>query len=139
MPKLIMLYDLPSDPNNPSGPTIKEENLQKKHNIPIGTLVEVKYDIWFGNGACGKTHARLWVIDHNRDCDRTPLYILADKTRQDLEEVFHIDFSKESWSMKARSYCNILTSGHSEDSLKIVNVTQEIKEGYDALEWEDEQ
>lgn len=54
-----------------------DRNLAIGHNIPIGTLVEVKYDEWHGRGACSKVHARLWVIWHTRDCDGTPLYSLG--------------------------------------------------------------
>lgn len=60
-----------------NGKTIRENNLEKTHDIPIGTLVEVKFDEWHGNGACEKTHARLWVVSHDRDCDGTPLYSLS--------------------------------------------------------------
>jgi hypothetical protein len=60
-----------------NGKTIRENNLEKTHDIPIGTLVEVKYDEWYGDGACEKVHARLWVIGHSRDCDGTPLYNLS--------------------------------------------------------------
>lgn len=139
MPTIIMLHDLPADPDNPDGLTIKEENFKRKHNIPIGTLVEVKYDTWFGNGACSKVHARLWVIDHNRDCDGTPLYTLADIEREALETVFNISFESDShdWAINAKRWCNILTSGHSEDSLKIIEITSKIKEGYNALEWKE--
>ena len=55
---------------NPStGKTYRQENLEKEHAIPIGTLVEARWDTWFGGGACWKVHARLWVVSHDRDCD----------------------------------------------------------------------
>ncbi len=61
-----------------SGKTYKELNLEKIHNIPIGTLVEItSEDIDHG--------IRLHGIDHSRDCDGSPLYILgiADNTYWD--------------------------------------------------------
>lgn len=46
--------------------TYREENAEKTHSIPIGSLVE---DI--------DTGVRLFVVYHARDCDLTPLYTLA--------------------------------------------------------------
>ncbi len=54
-----------------------KSNMAMEHNIPVGTLVEVKYDIWHSDGACSKVHARLWVIAHIRATDGTPLYTLG--------------------------------------------------------------
>ena len=60
-----------------NGKTIRENNLETIHRIPIGSLVEVKFNSWFSDGACWKVHARLWVVHHSRDCDGTPLYTLS--------------------------------------------------------------
>ena len=39
------------DMKNPeTGKTYRQENLEKQHQIPIGTLVEVRFDDWFGAG-----------------------------------------------------------------------------------------
>ncbi len=43
----------------------KKINAEKKHSIPIGSLVELP------NGA------RLFVVDYRRDCDQSPLYCLS--------------------------------------------------------------
>jgi hypothetical protein len=56
-----------------SGKTWKEENLEKTHNIPIGSLVEVKRSEY--SDPC--EGVRLHVITHGRDCDGTPLYWLG--------------------------------------------------------------
>lgn len=48
-----------------NGKTIRENNLQRQHAIPVGTLVEAS------------SGARLFVARHCRDCDGTPLYGLA--------------------------------------------------------------
>ena len=74
----INVADLP-DPNS-DGKTYRETNAEREHSIPIGSLVEVKYDEWHGDGACEKIHARLWVVRHDRDCDMTPLYSLSSLT-----------------------------------------------------------
>ncbi len=91
-----------------NGKTIKENNLAIKHKIPIGSLVEVKFDEWFGDGACWKVQARLFVDAHTRDCDGTPLYTLR--------------------SSYQRFY------GFGEQGLKPIEVTTEISRGEDALE-----
>jgi hypothetical protein len=56
-----------------SGKTWREENLEKEHTIPIGSLVELGDPEYpdFRDGL------RLHVIDHGRDCDGTPLYTLG--------------------------------------------------------------
>ena len=92
--------------------TIKENNLEKRHNIPIDSLVEVKFDDWFGGGACWKVHARLWVDAHTRDCDGTPLYTLCSSYQK-----FH---------------------GFSEESLTLIKITDELVYGTGALEWGNE-
>jgi len=64
MIKVVNIADLP-DPSNPDGRTYRVVNSEKRHNINIGSLVEL------GNGC------RLLVVKHTRDCDMTPLYSLA--------------------------------------------------------------
>lgn len=104
--RIILLHDM----LEANGKTIKENNLEEKHSIPIDTLVEVKFNSWFGDGACWKVHARLWVDSHTRDCDGTPLYTL-------------------------RSNCDKFY-GFNESSLTPVKVTPELIYGEGALEWE---
>ena len=55
-----------------NGKTVRENNQNKKHSIPIGSLVEIKPDT-------GPDHEgiRLFVVDYTRDCDGTPLYSLS--------------------------------------------------------------
>lgn len=95
------------------GRTIKEHNMELKHNIPLGALVEVKYSEWFGNGASMKVHARLFVSRHNRDCDGTPLYSVGPRR----------------WNGDWESH------GHSEGSLTVIEQTPEVLRGDNALEW----
>ena len=54
-----------------NGKTWKENNLELKHNIPIGALVEINWDGGEYNGIC------LFVVEHARDCDGSPLYGLS--------------------------------------------------------------
>lgn len=48
-----------------NGKTIRENNLNEVHTVPIGSLVHVKYD---DKDYLGR------VVAHWRDCDGTPLY-----------------------------------------------------------------
>ena len=106
-----------------NGKTVRENNEAMGHNIPIGTLVEVKYDTWHGKGACSKVHARLFVVEHNRDCDGTPLYGLG-KLPSDSEAY-------------ARSYATwMVDSSFGEDGLIPVEISEEIRTGKDLLEWD---
>ncbi len=110
-----------------SGKTIKEENLEKVHGIPIDTLVEVKFDQWIGNGACKVVWARLWVVEHTRDCDGTPLYILAEKKSEDYKRA-----KEEGNNLVAMLFTGAET-GFAEGNLVVVKVTPELKEGEGAL------
>ena len=62
---LINIADL-VDPG--TGKTYRQMNLEKRHNIPTGALVEIC--------DCG---VRLFVAWQGRDCDGTPLYWLTPK------------------------------------------------------------
>ena len=66
--RLVMLCDTPSDV---PGKTWREKNLELKHNIPIGTLVELDSE------DCPNKGIRLLVCTHSRDCDGEPLYNLT--------------------------------------------------------------
>lgn len=65
-----------SDMIESNGKTVRQNNLEKKHNIPLGTLVEI-------NSACDSDFAwagvRMYVSAYGRDCDGTPLYTLGPK------------------------------------------------------------
>ena len=57
-----------------NGRTIRQNNLDIQHKLPIGALVEIRCsDVpeWDG--------CRLYVAKHDRDCDGTPLYSLGQK------------------------------------------------------------
>ena len=106
--RTVMISDL-VDPADPEGRSYRQVNNAKKHGIPVGALVEIKWDEWFGNGMSWKVHARLRVARHTRDCDGTPLYTLS------------------RWLPYAAE-----TGGHhgfTEDSLKVVDCTD------DSLSW----
>lgn len=81
-----------------NGKTVRENNLEKKHNIPIGSLVEIK-----------DSRERLYVCQQIRDCDGTPLYSLCmkDDLALDFEDILNRIHS--SWD-----------GGYSEENLKII-------------------
>ena len=110
----MMIHDLV---NPKTGKTYKEENLELKHNIPIGTLVEVKWHDWFGDGAGWKVHARLWVISHDRDCDGTPLYSIS------------------RWKDFGAMYPSVAFHGFTEGRLTPMEITPELVYGTGSLEW----
>lgn len=115
------------DMREENGRTIRENNLAVQHKIPIGTLVEVKYSNWFGDGSCQVVHARLWVIGHGRDCDGTPLYTLASKKKSAVDEV-----TAEFGKLFAEFTCGVVHN-LGEESLSVMTVTPELLRGDNAL------
>ena len=103
----------------------------------MGSLVEVKYQKWHGDGACALVHARLWVHSHDRDCDGTPLYSLSPH-KVDLYEGAEIHLVKEGYRLKEDITHNILnniSSGFTEDDLKTIEVTPDLEYGHGSLSW----
>lgn len=146
--KLAMFCDICEE----NGRTIRENNLDRPHNVSIGTLVEVKSDQWHGDGACEIVHARLWVAEHGRDCDGTPLYSLTPHpievvetiVRESCEEIYDIEppvrdkDERRFWEI-ARMLGIGQRNGFPESSLTSVEVTEDLKRGIGALKWEDEE
>ena len=84
--------------------TYRELNMEKRHAIPIGTLVEIVShsddDAYDG--------VRLYVVHHHRDCDGTPLYAMAWDKRDTVQE--RSGFHNPKW-----------LHGFSQDSLRVVS------------------
>jgi len=72
MKQFINIADLK---NKETNKTFREENEEKTHKIPLGTLVEVVCDDSYSDRNINGL--RLFVVDHTRDCDGTPLYGLS--------------------------------------------------------------
>ncbi len=53
------------DPSDPMGRTYREVNLERQHQLSIGSLVELD------------SGARMFVAELGRDCDGSPIYWLA--------------------------------------------------------------
>jgi hypothetical protein len=116
-----------------NGKTIHENNLEKTHKYPVGSLVEVKYDKFLGNGACKLVHARLWVYSHDRDCDGEPLYSLGEWCpSKDPEAAFNWEFKSKA----IRSAMLGIVHGFGEESLTLIPLTEHVMRGGDALSWD---
>lgn len=61
----------------PNGQSIRENNYDRQHTIPIGAIVEVVYDDRDEDEDAQTFGLRLFVVNHSRDCDGTPLYDLS--------------------------------------------------------------
>lgn len=107
-PKAALVYNI----RTPSGKTWKEENAELPHRIPIGALVEIQDP---EGGVVNDARARLWVVEHTRDCDMTPLYSLGTKTRQ-----MQWEDAKQRGSEIAHVYAMGFEGGYTEDNLKII-------------------
>jgi len=127
-----------SDIVEDNGKTIRENNMELQHTIPVGTLVEVKYDTWFGDGACEKNHARLWVIIQGRDCDGTPIYWLSTHSYERIS--YEIGATSPEDVANASLQHKLLFNfkgGFCEEGLTVVDLTDDVHAGHGALEWDD--
>jgi hypothetical protein len=68
-------FILISDMVEANGKTVRENNLEKGHTIPLGSLVECNSE----SGDYEWEGIRLYVVKHSRDCDGGPLYDLGEK------------------------------------------------------------
>lgn len=80
MPEIVLYSELVEA----NGKTIRENNLERTHQLPLGALVEI-------NAPEVKDHhgLRLWIVAHMRDCDGTPLYGLSFEIPERLETAIH--------------------------------------------------
>ena len=100
-----------------NGKTVRQNNLEIAHTIPLKTFVEIDCD-------CSESHGcRGYVVDYERDCDGSPLYgISFDPTdadhianmRRGVDEKLD---QAEAWLKLARSRVN---GGWCKDSLIIL-------------------
>ena len=121
--QVMVIHDIVEE----NGKTIKQNNMELKHNIPLDTLVEVKYDVHYDDGCCEKIHARLWVNKHTRDCDGEPLYNLSTWKTESVETI-QAHFGK---------YAIHFHGPFSEDDLTPIKVTEDLV--YGALKWKDDE
>lgn len=129
--KDVVLVNVADMVNEKTGKTWREENLEKEHNIPLKSLVEVE-----GRGL------RLYVVKYLRDCDGTPLYGLSadyDWGKINDGEVFKYTPTgneREDLELNLKYVCSLmekgsLRGGYSEESLKIIQTAEETAKSYD--------
>jgi len=90
-----------------NGKTVRENNLNREHRIPIGTLVEVNIPY------CSQHGIRMFVCEHTRDCDGTPMYALYYDNNMDA-----LTFIKGA---NFNMYRAMISDGFYEDSLTVIN------------------
>lgn len=97
-----------------NGKTIKENNLLKNHNIPIGTLVEFPSED-------DKDILRAYIVDHIRDCDGEPLYRFSfDKEfAYSLQEDLKINKNKKS--LFYMENIGVVFGAHPEECINVVS------------------
>lgn len=83
-----------------NGKTVRENNLEKKHAIALGSLVEINIDY------IPEHKLRLFVQEHSRDCDGTPLYSLS----SDIKDI-GIDPSKTEFDDPLERFLHIMARG----------------------------
>ena len=144
-----MVIQLVSEIVEANGKTIRQNNMEKKHKIPIDTLVHFKGSDWFGRGAFMRYEGRFYVIAHNRDCDGAPLYTIGEKPREhilaSLRELGYLEDAvgfEQLGCMKnfllRYFFLWFQVSGIDEDSLTPVEITQEVLDGYHVFSWPEE-
>lgn len=83
MTKIEVAYNIQDE----NGESQKDRNLKKNHGVELGALVELESGV------------RLFVVNHSRDCDGTPLYDLylnldiVDDVNEVLKNIQEIDES----------------------------------------------
>lgn len=110
-----------------------------QHQIPIGTLVEVKYHRWHGDGASQKTHARMYVAEHYYS-NGTPLYALQFNKNNLEGHVIYTSNGMEPFPTHpeiSESILNHRERPFMEEDLTVISLTPDILSGKDILEWDD--
>jgi len=114
----MLFHDLVEE----NGRTIRENNFAREHKFPLGTLVEVQWNEWLGEGACWTIHARLWIVNQYRDYDGSPLYRLGEyKTKH-----------RGEWHGKT-------FNPFSEGQLRTVELTEDVRTGEVVPDWLEEE
>lgn len=114
-----------------NGLTVKQNNQKLIHNIPLGTIVEISYDSSYEDEEENTNGLRLFVVQHLRDCDGTPLYglsfnkkageILEQATRDEEQAKRNGDtFNIHLIRYLLWSYKGAIAGGYDEGSLKVV-------------------
>jgi hypothetical protein len=94
MMQVVFIGDLVEE----NGKTVKENNLERVHNVPVGSLVEITYESEYEEPSERVKGLRLFVVKHSRDCDGSPLYSLSfSLTAQDDFDKIEEDIAQEKY------------------------------------------
>lgn len=107
-------FSLAMNEKNNNGLTIRENNLQQTHGIPLFSMVRI-------NGVSGYENATMFVVSHSRDCDGTPLYDLAKTRNSTPKEKWDTHFSDECLTVIASPNAKIFRSIDYKDKVLIVD------------------
>jgi hypothetical protein len=94
-----------------NGKTIRQNNMEKTHTIPLDTFVEIIPSRWHDYSGM-----RGYVVRHGRDCDGTPLYSMGPKGDRELT----VDDEPDE---RTRNFCNMMNKAwgaFSEHSLRVL-------------------
>lgn len=83
--EIVMFSDIIEE----NGRSIRENNLELTHTIPVGTLVEVTAHVDMANGTKLRGVCHMYVWAHTRDCDGTPLYSLSAQSMSGVVEMIN--------------------------------------------------
>lgn len=114
---MINVADMESD--DAPGKTRREVNAEKRHSIPLGTLVEI---VRFDEDP-ELAGVRVFVVRHTRDCDETPLYVLSLKPLsviQEYEAKGAVPDLSSRWF--AATLAGMLDGGYPEYTLKVIRL-----------------
>lgn len=86
-----------------NGKTVRENNLELPHKIPLKTFVEINLDYSKSHGCRG------FVVEHRRDCDGTPLYGLS-LSPDDADHIANMKRSVEEGEDQAEAWLRLAQS-----------------------------
>lgn len=108
--KAIFIGDIVEE----NGRTVRENNLELQHQLPLGALVEVDCDYIPEHGL------RLFIQDLGRDCDGTPIYSLS-STKDDIGiKTSQTEFENELERFLHTMARGRIIHGFGEDSLTLI-------------------
>lgn len=92
----------------------RPENMKAAHEIPLGSLVEVNIEYSPEHGI------RLFVVEHARDCDGTPLYGLSWDKDIIGQDITIRPGDRQPITQMKQSIRDSITGGFHKDSLIVI-------------------
>lgn len=108
-----------------NGKTIRQNNLERPHAIPLKTLVEIVVAV--DDDYCMDKYrgVRAYVVTHERDCDGTPLYGLSQNRDVVEDEAVQGYTDPQIKALVESLYRAQINSGHAEEGLRIIDLKRE--------------